>query len=79
MEEHRDLNGGWGGTLDPAIRAFDDETGHELWHGKLPAGARSTPMTYKGPDGKQYVVLSASAWGIPQSASVGGYLVAFSL
>ena len=48
VEEHRNLNGGWGGTLDPASRAFDVETGHELWQGKLPAGARSTPMTYKG-------------------------------
>ncbi len=68
-----------GGTLDPAIRAFDVQTGRQLWQGKLPAGARSTPMTYKGPDGKQYIVISAGGWGLPQSPSVGGYLVAFSL
>ena len=68
-----------GGTLDPALRAFDVETGRELWKGTLPAAARSTPMTYKGPDGKQYVVISAGGWGVPQSPAIGGYLVAFSL
>src|SRR5260370_6155042 len=36
-----------GATLDRAIRAFDVETGRELWKADLPAGARATPMTYE--------------------------------
>ena len=67
------------GTLDPAIRAFDVQTGRELWKGTLPASARSTPMTYKGPNGKQYIVVSAGGWGIPQAGPLGDYLVAFAL
>lgn len=62
-----------GGTLDPAIRASDVQTGDKLWQGKLPAGARSTHMTYKGPDGKQYIVISAGGWEFhspPPSAAI---------
>ncbi len=46
------------GTLDNALYAFDVETGKQLWRGELPTSARATPMTFKGPDGKQYVVIS---------------------
>jgi quinoprotein glucose dehydrogenase len=56
-----------GATLDAYIRAFDVETGQELWKYKLPAGGKATPMTYLGADGRQYVVISAGgdgkAWG----------------
>jgi quinoprotein glucose dehydrogenase len=56
-----------GATLDAYIRAFDVETGRELWRHKLPAGGKATPMTYLGPDGRQYVVISAGgdgkSWG----------------
>jgi quinoprotein glucose dehydrogenase len=56
-----------GATLDAYFRAFDVETGRELWKFKLPAGGKATPMTYLGADGRQYVVISAGgdgkAWG----------------
>jgi quinoprotein glucose dehydrogenase len=45
-------------TIDPNIRAFDAETGKELWKRELPAGGQATPMTYTL-DGKQYVVIAA--------------------
>jgi quinoprotein glucose dehydrogenase len=67
------------GTLDPAIRAFDVTTGKELWKGTLPTSARSTPMTYRGPNGKQYVVVSAGGHGIPGGPPLGDYVVAFAL
>lgn len=67
------------GTLDPAIYAFDIKTGAQLWRGELPTSARSTPMTYQGPDGKQYLVVSAGGHGIPGMALLGDYVVAFSL
>jgi quinoprotein glucose dehydrogenase len=52
-----------GSTLDAHIRAFDVETGRELWKYKLPAGGKATPMTYLGADGRQYVVISAGGDG----------------
>jgi quinoprotein glucose dehydrogenase len=56
-----------GSTLDAYLRAFDIETGGELWKYKLPAGGKATPMTYRGADGRQYVVIAAGgdgkAWG----------------
>jgi quinoprotein glucose dehydrogenase len=47
-------------AMDNYLRAFDVETGKELWKAELPASAQATPMTYqlKG-DGKQYVVIAA--------------------
>ena len=32
-----------GATLDAYVRAFDVETGKELWKYKLPAGGKATP------------------------------------
>jgi quinoprotein glucose dehydrogenase len=53
-----------GAALDHALHAFDIETGRELWRGALPAGAKATPMTFKGPsDGRQYVVVAAGGDG----------------
>jgi quinoprotein glucose dehydrogenase len=54
-----------GGTLDSKIRAFNTKTGELVWTGNLPSSARATPMTYMGPDGKQYVVIAAGGHGIP--------------
>ncbi len=67
------------GTLDPAIYAFDVVTGKQLWKGELPTSARSTPMTYRGPDGKQYVLIAAGGHGIAGMSPLGDYLVAFSV
>ena len=51
-------------TLDHALRAFDIETGRELWKGTLPASGKATPMTFRGPrDGRQYVVIAAGGDG----------------
>ena len=48
------------GTLDPFLRAFDLETGKELWNAQLPASGHATPMTYRlSAHGKQYVVSAA--------------------
>ena len=64
-----------GATLDRAIRAFDVETGRELWKASLPAGARATPMTYEA-GGRQFVVIAAGGGG-PFGA--GDAIVAFAL
>lgn len=64
-------------TRDSMIRAFDVDTGPEVWHASLPASGIATPMTYET-GGRQYVVIVAG--GNPR---VGGKLsdaiVAFAL
>jgi quinoprotein glucose dehydrogenase len=56
-----------GASLDAYLRAFDTESGIQLWKHKLPAGGKATPMTYLGADGRQYIVIAAGgdgkAWG----------------
>jgi len=65
------------GTLDAHLRAFDVETGAELWAGALPAGGHATPMTYEL-NGRQYVVIAAGGHGRLPSPP-GDFLVAFAL
>jgi len=51
-------------ALDGQLRAFDIETGRELWKGVLPASGKATPMSFRGPrDGRQYVVVAAGGDG----------------
>jgi quinoprotein glucose dehydrogenase len=51
-------------TLDHYLRAFDIETGRELWKGRLPAAGKATPMTYRvSATGRQYVVIAAGGDG----------------
>ncbi|WP_277477774.1 PQQ-binding-like beta-propeller repeat protein [Catalinimonas alkaloidigena] len=45
-------------TKDEYIRAFDKDTGAELWKYKLPAAGMATPATYQV-DGRQYLVIAA--------------------
>jgi quinoprotein glucose dehydrogenase len=52
-----------GATPDASLRAFDIATGRVLWTGALPAGARSTPMTYRGRDGRQFIAIAAGGDG----------------
>ncbi len=64
-----------GATFDRSFRAFDAETGRELWTTTLPAGARATPMTYEA-GGRQFVVIAAGGsdrWGF------GDAVIAFAL
>ena len=47
------------GTLDKLIRAFDSNTGDELWAHKLPFIGAAPPTSYKI-DGEQYIVIPSS-------------------
>ncbi|UCC70981.1 MAG: pyrroloquinoline quinone-dependent dehydrogenase [Gemmatimonadota bacterium] len=68
-----------GAAMDDYLRAFDSETGEEVWKGRLPAGGQATPMTYRiRPDGKQFVVIAAGGHG-GLDTTLGDYLVAFAL
>ena len=51
-------------AMDNYLRAFDIDTGRELWKGRLPAGGQATPMTYRvAGDPRQFVVISAGGHG----------------
>lgn len=67
-----------GATNDSRFRAFDKDTGKELWVTKLPASAHATPMTFTGPSGKQYVVIAAGG-GNKYNDTFSDALVAFAL
>jgi quinoprotein glucose dehydrogenase len=64
-------------ALDDYLRAFDVDTGAELWKGRLPAGGQATPMTYEV-NGRQYVVIAAGGHG-KLGTKRGDYVVAFAL
>jgi quinoprotein glucose dehydrogenase len=59
------------------LRAYDVETGRELWSAELPASAQSTPMTYSI-NGKQYVVICAGGHG-KVGNKLGDSVVAYAL
>jgi quinoprotein glucose dehydrogenase len=49
-----------GTTIDPSLRAFDVETGKEIWKFQLPTAGGATPMTYQTrKSGKQFLVIAA--------------------
>jgi quinoprotein glucose dehydrogenase len=64
-------------TMDNDIRAFDAESGKEIWKYELPAGGQATPMTYTL-NGKQYLVIAAGGHG-KLGTKQGDYVLAFTL
>jgi glucose dehydrogenase len=50
-------------TADSKFRAFESRTGKELWVTKLDSVGNATPITYRGRNGKQYVVIVAGGPG----------------
>ncbi|WP_277961293.1 glucose/quinate/shikimate family membrane-bound PQQ-dependent dehydrogenase [Pseudomonas sp. RIT-To-2] len=65
-------------TLDQYLRAYDVRNGKQLWEARLPAGAQTTPMTYTGKDGRQYVLVVAGGHG-SLGTKQGDYVMAFAL
>jgi glucose dehydrogenase len=68
------------GTIDSFLRAFNIETGEELWKAQLPAPGGATPMTYVARQGgKQFVVIAAGGHAKVTEESQSDALVAFAL
>jgi glucose dehydrogenase len=65
-------------TNDRKFRAFDRETGDELWTTTLPASGFATPATYMGRSGRQFVVIAAGG-GNKYDKIFTGKIVAFAL
>ena len=51
------------GTLDGWFKAADAKTGRVLWKFKVGSGVVGNPITYRGPDGRQYVAVYAGIGG----------------
>lgn len=79
------------GTMDGWLKALDHRSGREIWRFKTPSGVVGSPMSFAGPDGKQYVaVLSGIGgwWGLGANGAfpdigtvtnLGGTLLVFGL
>lgn len=68
-----------GATNDSKFRAFDKDTGAEVWMYRLPASAHATPMTFTGPkSGRQFVVIAAGG-GNKYNKEFAAKLVAFAI
>ena len=74
-------------AMDDYLRAFNSETGEELWKGRLPGGGQATPMTYRLPPrpgetgrntSRQFVVIAAGGHGL-MGTNLSDALVAFAL
>lgn len=66
------------GTLDYYVRGYDLATGEERWKSRLPAGGQATPATYRGEDGRQYLVVVAGGHGSTGTAA-GDYIIGYAL
>ena len=51
------------GTMDGWFKAVDAQTGNVLWQFKTGSGIIGQPITYRGPDGKQYVAVLSGVGG----------------
>ncbi len=62
------------GTMEGWLKAVHAESGEVLWKFKTPSGIIGNPITYTGPDGKQYVAILSGigGWsGIGIAAGIG--------
>jgi quinoprotein glucose dehydrogenase len=67
------------GTEDERLRAFDADTGKELWAAKLPFAGTAAPAIFEA-GGRQFVVITATGGGRVGGASgAGDAYVAFAL
>jgi lanthanide-dependent methanol dehydrogenase len=51
------------GTMDGWFKAIDSRTGDLLWQFKTGSGIVGQPISYRGPDGKQYVAVLSGVGG----------------
>lgn len=60
------------GTMDNWFKALDARTGKELWRFRVGSGIIGQPITYLGPDGKQYVAVLSGVGGWAGAVVSGG-------
>jgi PQQ-dependent dehydrogenase (methanol/ethanol family) len=60
------------GTMDGWFKAVDAKSGAPLWQFKVGSGIIGQPISYRGPDGKQYVAVLAGVGGWAGAIVSGG-------
>ena len=60
------------GTMEGWFKAVDARTGQELWKFKTGSGIIGQPVSYRGPDGKQYVAILSGVGGWAGAIVAGG-------
>jgi lanthanide-dependent methanol dehydrogenase len=60
------------GTMDGWFKCVNAKTGDVLWKFKCGSGIIGQPVTYKGPDGKQYVAILSGVGGWSGAIVAGG-------
>jgi quinoprotein glucose dehydrogenase len=65
-------------ATDRKLRALRTDTGEELWSADLPHAGISTPITYRGVDGRQFILIAAGGkkWLAP---GAGDTMIAYAL
>ena len=59
------------GTMDGWFRAADARSGKTLWQFKTGSGIIGQPISYLGPDGKQYIAILSGVGGWPGAIVAG--------
>jgi len=60
------------GTMEGWFKAVDAKTGQELWKFKTGSGIIGQPISYRGPDGAQYVAILSGVGGWSGAIVAGG-------
>jgi len=60
------------GTMDGWFKAVDARTGTPLWQYRVGSGIIGQPVTYRGPDGRQYVAVMSGVGGWAGAIVAGG-------
>jgi lanthanide-dependent methanol dehydrogenase len=60
------------GTMDGWFKAVDAKTGAPLWQFKVGSGIIGQPISYRGPDGKQYIAVLSGVGGWAGAIVSGG-------
>jgi glucose dehydrogenase len=61
------------GTMDGWLKAVDAATGRDLWRHQTPSGIVGSPISYQGPDGKQYIAVLSGSGGWLGSGGNGAF------
>jgi PQQ-dependent dehydrogenase (methanol/ethanol family) len=60
------------GTMDGWFKALDAKTGDEVWKFKTGSGIIGQPISYRGPDGRQYIAVLSGIGGWAGAIVIGG-------
>ena len=64
--------------MDERFRAFDIDTGEQLWETATPTSSMATPMTYEV-GGRQFIVIASGGHMWQYAFKIEDYLVAYAL